>query len=318
METYTSTTVREFIEHFKFEQVAGDDSSLNRLITLPNTNRPGLELTGYYAHAEPKRLVIIGNKETSFIKTLDDVVLAERFDYITNEDTPFILVTGGNEVPEQLMSIAKEKNFPIFKTPERSSDIMVVMVTYLDELLAPSDNVHGVFLNIFGKGILIIGESGMGKSEVSLELILRGHALIADDRVDIKRVKETIIGTAPELLKGFLEIRGIGIIDTTQMFGINAYLESEQLDFVVEFVKWDDHAEYMRVGVEGQNYFETMGLKIPKLIFPVKEGRNLAVLVESAVRDFMMKQKGINSSEIFDQRIIDYIETQNRKNKGGK
>lgn len=318
METYTSTTVREFIEHFKFEQVAGDDSSLNRLITLPNTNRPGLELTGYYAHAEPKRLVIIGNKETSFIKTLDDVVLAERFDYITNEDTPFILVTGGNEVPEQLMSIAKEKNFPIFKTPERSSDIMVVMVTYLDELLAPSDNVHGVFLNIFGKGILIIGESGMGKSEVSLELILRGHALIADDRVDIKRVKETIIGTAPELLKGFLEIRGIGIIDTTQMFGINAYLESEQLDFVVEFVKWDDHAEYMRVGVEDQNYFETMGLKIPKLIFPVKEGRNLAVLVESAVRDFMMKQKGINSSEIFDQRIIDYIETQNRKNKGGK
>lgn len=313
METETFTTVKELVEHFQFTQITGDEKSLERLITLPNTNRPGLELTGYYAHAEPKRIVIIGNKESSFIKTLDDEAMRERFDVLTNDVTPFMLVTSNNPVPEQLLEVAQAKNFPIFTTPEKSSDIMVVMVTYLDELLAPSDNVHGVFLNVFGKGILIIGESGMGKSEVSLELILRGHALIADDRVDIKRVKETIIGTAPELLKGFLEIRGIGIIDTTQMFGINAFLDSKELDFVVEFVKWDDHAEYRRVGIEDHSYFETMGLKIPKLIFPVKEGRNLAVLVESAVRDFMMKQKGINSSEIFDKKVIDYIEKQNKQ-----
>lgn len=313
METDTCTTVRKFQEHFNFEQVIGDDSSLNRLITVPNTNRPGLELTGYYAHAEPKRVVILGNKETSFMKTLPREVLLERFEYLTDDSTPFILVTGGNEIPAELEEIAQRKNFPVFKTPKRSSDVMVVMVTYLDEELAPSHNVHGVFLNVFGKGVLIIGESGMGKSEVSLELILRGHALVADDRVDIKRVKETIIGTAPELLKGFLEIRGIGIIDTIQMFGINAYLESKELDFVVEFVKWDDQAEYLRVGIEEQAYYETMDLKIPKLIFPVKEGRNLAVLVESAVRDFMMKQKGINSSEIFDKRVIDYIQSQNEK-----
>lgn len=313
METHTSTTVRELVEHFGFDQVTGNEESLERLITLPNTNRPGLELTGYYAHAEPKRLVILGNKEASFIKSIDEATLAQRFDFLTNENTPFILITSGNAVPKTLLNIAQEKNFPVFVTPLKSSDVMVSMVTYLDEVLAPQDNVHGVFLNVFGKGVLIIGESGMGKSEVALELILRGHALIADDRVDISRVKETIIGTAPEILRGFLEIRGIGIIDTTQMFGINAYLESKELDFVVEFKKWDDHAEYLRVGIEEQAYFETMGLKIPHLIFPVKEGRNLAVLVESAVRDFMMKQKGINSSQIFDQRVIDFIELQNKK-----
>ena len=313
MEVHTSTTVRELALHFEFKQLVGDDESLERLITLPNTNRPGLELTGYYAHAEPKRLVILAKKEASFIKTMTDEEKAERFDYLTNEETPFILITSGNEVSPILIDIAEKKNFPIFHTDHKSSDIMVVMVTYLDEVLAPRDNVHGVFLNVFGKGVLIIGESGMGKSEVALELILRGHALIADDRVDISRVKETIIGTAPELLRGFLEIRGIGIIDTTQMFGINAYLETKELDFVVEFKKWDDHAEYLRVGIEEQAYYETMGLKIPHLIFPVKEGRNLAVLVESAVRDFMMKQKGINSSKIFDQKVIEYIEAQNKK-----
>lgn len=311
METETSTTVRAFQEHFGFEHVVGNDASLDRLITVPNTNRPGLELTGFYHHAEPKRLVIIGNKESSFIKTLSNDVLKDRFEHLTDDSTPFILVTGGNDVPPMLLEVARAKNFPIFKTHKRSSDVMVVMVTYLDEELAPTHNVHGVFLNVFGKGVLIIGESGMGKSEVSLELILRGHALVADDRVDIKRVKETIIGTAPELLKGFLEIRGIGIIDTIQMFGINAFLESKELDFVVEFVKWDDQAEYLRVGIEEQAYYETMDLKIPRLIFPVKEGRNLAVLVESAVRDFMMKQQGINSSKIFDQRVIDYIKSQN-------
>ena len=165
-------------------------------------------------------------------------------------------------------------------------------------------------MNVFGKGVLITGDSGMGKSEVALDLILRGHSLIADDRVDISRVKDTIIGTAPELLKGMLEIRGIGIIDVTQMFGVRAHLEKEEINFVVEFKKWDDTAHYLRAGVEEQTYYQTLGLDIPLLIFPVKEGRNLAVLVESAVQDFMLKQRGINTAQIFDQRVMDYIQKQ--------
>ncbi len=310
MEDRASCTVKKFIEHFGFHQVTGDEDSLKRKIIVPNTNRPGLELTGFYDHAEHKRIVIIGNKETAYLEKLDSETKTIRFEKITHDKTPMILITGGNDCPKELYKVAKHKNFPVFKTNEPSSDIMVEMVTYLDEVLARTTNVHGVLMNVFGKGVLITGDSGMGKSEVALDLILRGHSLIADDRVDISRVKDTIIGTAPELLKGMLEIRGIGIIDVTQMFGVRAYLEKEEINFVVEFKKWDDRAHYLRAGVEDQTYYQTLGLDIPLLIFPVKEGRNLAVLVESAVQDFMLKQRGINNAQIFDQRVMDYIQKQ--------
>ncbi|CAM4143962.1 HPr(Ser) kinase/phosphatase [Erysipelothrix inopinata] len=313
MEERMSCTVKHLSEHFKLNQVTGDANALKRLIIVPNTNRPGLELTGFYAHAEKTRIVIIGNKESSFLNALSDDLQRERFDFLTSEVTPLILVTGGNAIPEVLMEVANRKNFPVFSTERASSDIMVDMVTFLDEELAPRSSVHGGLMNVFGKGVLLIGDSGMGKSEVALELVLRGHALIADDRVDISRVKEKIIGRAPELLKGMLEIRGIGIIDVTQMFGVNAYLEQEEIDFVVELRKWDDNAQYLRAGVEEQAYYEALGLKIPHLIFPVKEGRNMAVLVESAVRDFMLKQRGIHSSKIFDDRVMEYIKRQSEE-----
>ncbi|MDE8291922.1 HPr(Ser) kinase/phosphatase [Erysipelothrix rhusiopathiae] len=310
MEERVSCSVKTLVDHFGFKQVAGDRESLRRRITLPNTNRPGLELTGFYAHAEPKRVVIIGNKESSFIKTLDELEQEERFGTILNEETPFALITGGNPCPPTLCKVANQKNFPVFVTERPSSDIMVEIVTFLDEVLAPTGNVHGVLMNVFGKGVLIIGESGMGKSEVALELVLRGHALIADDRVDITRVKDKIIGTAPELLRSMLEIRGIGIVDVSQMFGVRSYLEQEEINFVIEFTKWDDNQQYLRAGIEEQLPYEALGLQIPHLVFPVKEGRNMAVLVESAVRDHMLKQRGINSAELFDERVMDFIKRQ--------
>lgn len=311
MEERISTSVKEFSEHFGFQQVTGDEESLKRKIMVPNTNRPGLELTGFYDHAEHKRIVIIGNKETAFIDRMSHETRLERFDKIIHEKTPLVLITSGNTCPEELVQVAQEKNFPIFKTDELSSDIMVEMVTYLDEVLAPRTNEHGVLMNVFGKGVLIIGESGMGKSEVALDLILRGHSLIADDRVDVYRVKNTIIGTAPELLKRMLEIRGIGIIDVTHMYGVRAFLEKKEVDFVVEFRKWDDNDQYLRAGIESPTYYETLGMEIPVLLFPVKEGRNLAILVESAVQDFMLKQRGINSARIFEQKVLDFIESRN-------
>ncbi len=313
MEEIVTCSVETLVEHFGFVQVVGDDKSVKREIRVPNTNRPGLELAGFYHHAEPSRIVIIGNKETAYIKTLDPETKLERFEHITDGRTPLILVTGGNPVPSELLRIAKRKNFPVFTCDTPSSHIMVKIVTYLDEYLAPRDSIHGVLMNVFGKGVLIMGESGMGKSEVALELILRGHALVADDRVDIARVSEKLIGNAPELLRGMLEIRGIGVIDTTIMFGANAFLESKQIDFVVEFKQWNDNAEYQRVGLDEQAFFNALSIDIPHIVFPVKEGRNLSVLVESAVRDFMMKQRGVNSSKIFDQRVIDFIEKQSKK-----
>lgn len=314
MEEIITCKVKKLADMFDFEQISGDEVSAAREIVIPNTNRPGLELAGFYKHEEPKRIVIIGKKEQAFIKTLDVDTQKERFKHLMDEETPFILVTNDSECPVVLLEEAQRLNFPIFKTPEKSGEIMVEMVTYLDDYLAPRSNIHGVFMNVFGKGVLIIGDSGMGKSEVALELIQRGHALIADDRVDIRLVRDTIVGESPELLQGMLEIRGIGIIDVMQLFGVRAYLESDIIDFVVELNKWDDNKEYMRAGIEEQEYYHALGVDIPRLVFPVKEGRNLAVLIEAAVGDFMLKQRGIYSSKIFDERVMDFIRNQNKEN----
>jgi HPr kinase/phosphorylase len=304
-------TVRQLVEHFGYTQVVGDEASLERTISIPNTSRPGLELAGFTDHVEAKRIVLIGNKETAYIETVSKEDLDTRFDFITDDRTPMILITSNNKIHPKLIAIAKEKNFPIFTTDQTTTTSIVDVITYLDEVLARMTNVHGVFMNVFGKGVLITGESGMGKSEVALELIQKGHTLIADDRVDISRVKEKLRGTAPEILKGFLEIRGIGIIDVTQMFGGGSYLEESDVDFVIEFEKWNDNSVYMRAGIEDELFYEALDVKVPRLVFPVKEGRNLAVLVESAVRDFMLKQRGINTAKIFDQRVMDFIQQQN-------
>lgn len=307
-------TVKSVADHFKFKQIVGDKTSLNREVLVPNISRPGLELSGFMDHVEKKRILMIGNKETAFLEFVTDLEnLEKRFDFIMNDITPMCLVTDNNKPHPLLLKVAKEKNFPVFVTNKRSSDIMVDIITYLDEELAPSTNVHGVLMNVFGKGVLITGKSGMGKSEVALELILKGHSLIADDRVDVYHVKEELIGMAPDLIKGMLEIRGIGIIDVTTMFGVRAFLEQEKIDFMIEFEMWDNKKEYLRAGVEEELFEEILGVKIPKFVYPVKEGRNLAVLVESGVRDFMLRQRGIDSAKIFDKRVMDYIESQNKE-----
>ena len=247
-----TTTVRTLSNHLELIQLTGDDKALDRVIMVRNTNRPGLELAGFFDYAEKKRTVIIGKKETAYLKHLSDEKQYERWDFLTSDDTPLILITSGNKIPPILKEIAIKKNFPVFSTSRASSDIMVDIVTFLDEALAPTTNVHGGLMNVFGRGVLIIGGSGMGKSELALELINRGHSLVADDRVDIIRIKDKIIGQSPDLLKGMLEIRGIGIIDVTTMFGTHAYLEKQNIDFVVELEQWDSQKEYMRVGIEDQ------------------------------------------------------------------
>ncbi len=306
-----TTTVRILSKRLDLIQLTGDDSALDRVIMVRNTNRPGLELAGFYDYAEKKRTVIIGKKETAYLKHLDDEKQVDRWNFLTSDDTPLILITSGNEIPPILKKIATEKNFPVFSTIRTSSDIMVDIVTFLDEALAPTTNVHGGLMNVFGRGVLIIGGSGMGKSELALELINRGHSLVADDRVDIIRVKDKLVGQSPDLLKGMLEIRGIGIIDITSMFGTHAYLEKVNIDFVVELEQWNSQKEYMRVGIEDHPPYEQLGVKTPHLIFPVREGRNMAVLVESAVRDFILKQRGVNAAQMFDERVMNYIIEQN-------
>ena len=249
----------------------------------------------------------------SYMSEVPDDLLRERLERLTDEYSPAIVISKNMECPEILREIAESKNFPILISDQPTYRLMVDVVSYLDEQLAPSDNIHGVLLSIYGKGVVITGDSGVGKSETALELIRRGHVLVADDRVDVTRIHNTIFGKAPEILRGMLEIRGIGIIDVTKMFGASSSLDNSEIDFIIHLEKWDDQKQYERVGIEEEVLENILGLEIPKTTIPVRDGRNIAVLVESAVTNFNLKLRGINSAKEFEQRVYDFIKNQNEE-----
>lgn len=300
-------TVRDLLESFDLKQVTGDEKSIDREILVPDTNRPGLELTGYYKYSDKKRIVILGDKEIAYIKTMDPEEQELHFDFLTHKATPAIVIARGHSVPRNLQRVAKEKNFPILKTETKTSRFTVEITSYLDELLAPTSSLHGTLMNVFGQGVLIMGDSGVGKSELALELIKRGHVLIADDRVVTRNVHNVINGRAPEILEGVLEVRGMGIINVMQMFGASAMLESIDIDVVIYLEHWDGSKDYDRLGDVNLEVMDILGIEIPKLVFPVKVGRNMAVLVETAVTNFSLKQRGINSAVDFDQRVKEFL-----------
>jgi HPr kinase/phosphorylase len=313
MEFERKAKISDFKKFFNLTQITGNDEALNRWAIVPDINRPGLELAGYFEHTEPRRIIILGTKEMSYMSEVPDDLLRERLERLTDEYSPAIVISKNMECPELLREIAESKNFPILISDQPTYRLMVDVVSYLDEKLAPSDNIHGVLLSIYGKGVVITGDSGVGKSETALELIRRGHVLVADDRVDVTRIHNTIFGKAPEILRGMLEIRGIGIIDVTKMFGASSSLDNSEIDVIIHLEKWDDQKQYERVGIEEEVLENILGLEIPKTTIPVRDGRNIAVLVESAVTNFNLKLRGINSAKEFEQRVYDFIKNQNEE-----
>ena len=313
MEFERKAKISDFKKFFNLTQITGNEEALNRWAIVPDINRPGLELAGYFEHTEPRRIIILGTKEMSYMSEVPEDLLRERLERLTDEYSPAIVISKNMECPELLREIAESKNFPIMISDQPTYRLMVDVVSYLDEKLAPSDNIHGVLLSIYGKGVVITGDSGVGKSETALELIRRGHVLVADDRVDVTRIHNTIFGKAPEILRGMLEIRGIGIIDVTKMFGASSSLDNSEIDVIIHLEKWDDQKQYERVGIEEEVLESILGLEIPKTTIPVRDGRNIAVLVESAVTNFNLKLRGINSAKEFEQRVYDFIKNQNEE-----
>lgn len=306
MEEYVR--VKEIVEYFKFDQIAGDETSLERIITVPDINRSGLELTGYFDFTQFLRVVLLGDKEIGYIShMMTDEKIHEVFKRIMNDKTPCVIISKSHQCPKLVQELANERNFPILSSQMETTRIMTDLVSYLDERLAVSCSLHGVFMNIYGKGILLTGESGTGKSEIALELIKRGHQLIADDRVDVKRVHNSISGQAPEVLSGMLEIRGVGIIDVTKMYGANCVLNKHKLDYVIHMEKWVENKQYARAGIEEKEYRTILELDIPMITLPVKEGRSMAVIIESAVTNFTLMESGYDSSKEFDERIMNFI-----------
>ena len=308
MEEQNIVKVRTLVENFDFIQITGDDASLERPIVIADTNRPGLELAGYFENSQQKRLVILGDKEIAYIATMSVHKQRKSFDFITNEQTPAIIVTKGHKCPDVLKRYAKRKNFPIFLSSSPTYRLIVDIVAFLDEQLATSMCIHGGLLSIYGKGVLIRGESGMGKSEIALELIKRGHLLVADDRVDCYRIHTKIVGKAPELLREMLEIRGIGVINVSRMFGVSSVLPKAEINFQVNLEPWKADQDYDRVGIEEKKHENILGIDIPKIVVPVREGRSMAVIIESAVTNYMLSVMGMDSAKEFEQRVLDYIE----------
>ena len=270
-------------------------------------NRPGMQFAGYYEHFAYERPQVIGKVEMGYLDELDDSLRLERLRKYFTYPIPCVVICRGMRPPDEMLSLARENDVPVYGTDWVTTRFCVNAINYLSHELAPRSTVHGVLLDVYGIGVMLTGDSGVGKSEAALELVKRGHQLVADDVVDIRRVNENrLTGEAPETIRHFMEIRGIGIIDIRAMFGIGAVLRSKSIDMVIHLELWQERKSYERLGVK-ETYTTIMGVKVPETILPVRPGRNLAVVIEVAARNLSLKRMGYSAAQELDRRLNDLL-----------
>ena len=274
-----------------------------RKIIQPEVNRPALQLTGYFENFECERLQCIGNVEVSYMNRMSDEEKEERYNDLFSHPIPALIFCQGLEPGPILTRRAIEHGVPLFGTTKTTSNFMAESIRWLNTELAPYISIHGVLVDVYGEGVLITGESGIGKSETALELVKRGHRLVSDDVVVIRKVSDkTLVGSAPDITKHFIELRGIGIVDIKTMFGVSSVIDTQSIDLVIQLEEWDRDQEYDRFGLE-DNYIEYLGNKVVCHKLPVRPGRNLAIVVESAAVNFRQKKMGYNAAQEFANRI---------------
>lgn len=266
-------------------------------------NRPGLELVGYYDHFAFKRPQVMGNVEMTYILSLSPDKRAECLSRFFSYPIPCVTVCRGFRPPEDFLALAKRNGVAVYSTNEPTTKFIVSAIMYLNTALAPRKTMHAVLVDVYGAGVLITGESGVGKSESALELVKRGHQLVADDVVDVRRVSDTrLVGEAPETVRHFMEIRGIGIIDIRQMYGVGSVLRSKSIDMSVHLENWQEKKEYDRLGMD-EDYTDILGVRIPHLVIPVRPGRNLGIIIEVAAQNYRLKMLGYSAARELDRRF---------------
>lgn len=295
-------SIDELIKNMNLETVYMPPKVKSIKVAASEASRPGLQLTGFFKVFSYERIQVIGIQESEYILSLSPELRRERLRKLFEYPIPAMIITGDNPVFSEILEFSKEFERPLFKTDLPATKFISKLLGYLDDVLAPKTTIHGVLVEVFGMGTLIIGKSGVGKSETALELLKRGHRLVADDAVEITKVDDMLKGTSPELIRHFMEIRGIGILDIKRLYGLGAVKKWEAIDLAVELEQWDRQKEYDRVGID-ENYIEILGVKIPKVTLPVKPGRNLAMIVEVAARNNRQKQFGYNAANELDKKL---------------
>ncbi len=291
-----SVTVKDIIDQLKLEVVYAPENIDSMLITENDCNRPGLQLMGFYEYFNAERVQICGNMEFAYLASLEEKKRYDRIEALFETKIPLFVVARGHELYPEMMELAKKYSVPIARTQDSTTAFIAALIGYLNVELAPRITRHGVLIEVYGEGILIVGESGVGKSETAIELVKRGHRLVADDAVEIRKTSSrTLVGQSPDNIRHFLELRGIGIINTRRLFGMGAVKVSEKIDLIVELEPWDSSKIYDRMGVDNE-YTTILGIRIPSLTIPIKPGRNLAVILEVAAMNNRQKKMGYNAA----------------------
>ncbi len=284
-----------------------------RPVYRAEVNRPGLPLHGYYDHFEPGRVQIFGKLEHGYLCQMDDKKRDASLHVFFSKNPVAVVVTSSLFVFDEMIRYAQEYQVPILSTEKLTSEFMAALIAFLNVSLAPRITRHGVFVEVYGEGILIVGDSGVGKSEAAIELVKRGHRLIADDAVQIKKVSDrTLVGSAPDIIRNYVELRGIGIIDVSRLFGMGAVKATEKIDLVINLEPWVNGKMYDRLGLN-QEYTDIMGIRVPITTIPVKPGRNLAIILEIAAMNNRQKRMGYNTAQEFNQRLMDQMQNEQEK-----
>ncbi len=277
------------------------------MIERTDINRPGLPLAGFFDHHEPGRIQIIGKVEYRYLLSLDPEARYHSIEEFLKHGAATVVFSSDLEVFEEFIQLCRQYEIPLLVSSVGTSEFMATLISFLNVQLAPRITRHGVLVEVSGEGLLILGDSGVGKSETAIELVKRGHRLIADDAVEIKRVSsKTLVGSAPELIRHYIEMRGIGIIDVRRIFGMGAVKLTEKIDLVVNLEPWEQGKFYERVGLETE-YCEIMGIKVPTITIPVHPGRNMAIILEIAAMNNKQKKMGYNTAEEFNKRLMGQV-----------
>jgi HPr kinase/phosphorylase len=276
---------------------------LSRLVETSELQKPGLALAGHLESLHPGRVQVLGYSEMSYLRTLSEEISGARLRALCEQHPPCVLVTRGQVIPDRLVDICNELGVPLLHTPLPSAELFDLLRAHLQSYVSPSTSLHGVLVDVFGIGILLLGKSGIGKSELALDLVMRGHRLVADDIVELHRERYSVYGAGPDIIKHHMEIRGLGILNIKDLFGIAAVRDKKKVELVVELVEWNEQEEYDRLGVDEQSY-RVLDVEIALVRLPVRPGRNMTSIIEVAARNLLLKVRGHHSAREFQDRLV--------------